>query len=138
MATVKKIKTAQRGLCVPSDKRGGGVSRGSKRPYKSEEYKPGKMPRYSRKERREMDEEYERVMSGRKGKDPGMWHKEWDSDESIPARLKSGLYKEKMKKGGKVAAKKAPIKKAPVKKAKAGVKIYIGDQINLKQSKNKK
>ena len=110
MATIKKIKKAQSGLCTPSGKRGGGVSCGPKGGPKSSEYKPGKMPRYSKKVQREMDAESERVISGRKGKDIGVWHKEWDSDESIPSRLKSG-YKEKMKKGGKISAKKSPVKK---------------------------
>jgi len=37
-----KIKKAQAGLCAPSGKRGGGVSRGSSGAPKTEGYKPGR------------------------------------------------------------------------------------------------
>jgi hypothetical protein len=133
MATVKKIVKAQSGLCKPSSKRGGGVSCGSSRAPKSSEYKPGKMPRYSKKEQREMDAESERVVSGRKGKDIGVWHREWDSDESIPERLKSG-YKKSMKKGGKIAEKAQVGKRLPKKAAVDSVdsEMFPGKKVAIK------
>jgi len=147
MATVKKIVKAQSGLCKPSSKRGGGVSCGSSRAPKSSEYKPGKMPRYSKKEQREMDAESERVVSGRKGKDIGVWHREWDSDESIPERLKSG-YKKNMKKGGKLMKKAkngasfpdlnkdGKISKADILKGRGVIKN--GGKIKMASKKSKK
>ena len=105
-----KIKKAQRGLCAPSGKRGGGVSRGSSGAPKSESWKSPRI-KFGK------DKDNEPVISGRKPKEIGVWHKEWDSDESIPKNLKSG-YKEKMKNGGKKVVKKAKMGKKVSKQSK--------------------
>lgn len=59
MATVKKsVKKAQvGGQCKWSGKRGGGVSSSSRGSAKSNEYKPGRIPRMSRKEQEESDKQ---------------------------------------------------------------------------------
>jgi hypothetical protein len=136
MAKVKKIKKAAAGaVCGPGDgsckwsnkSRGAfGSSRGSSR---TEEYKP---PRRVRQDK--PDPEPETPTKSKPvypGKKTGIWHGEWDWDQSIPKDLKSGYsYRNKMnespklKKGGKVVAKKAKvgakvvksIKKSPKKK----------------------
>lgn len=61
MATVKKIKKAQFGnLCKWSSKRGGGVSCGSGRSARTEEYKPVRLGRRSAKQEEE-DDRYSRM-----------------------------------------------------------------------------
>ena len=58
MGTVMKIKKAQDGLCNWSSKRGGGVSCGRGGGPKSSEWKPGRIPRMTRKEREESEKTY--------------------------------------------------------------------------------
>ena len=126
MATVKKIKKAQFGnQCKWSSKRGGGVScgRGSS---KTEEYKPGRMPRMTRKEREESDKEYEGSMLRSAAKKlPPM-----STAPGVRPSEKAGEYKKgsqsffggdkdpnEARYGKKVAKKSAP------KRAKIGAKI---------------
>lgn len=113
MATVKKIKKAQGGsrLCKWSSKRGGGVSCGRGGGPKQDTWKSPRI-KFSK------SDDNEPVVTGRKPKEVGVWHKEWDSDESIPKNLKSGFYKEKMKKGGKVSKKAVVKKSSTIKKKK--------------------
>lgn len=105
-----KIQKAQRGLCKPSSKRGGGVSCGSSRAPKQDTWKSPRI-KFGK------DKDNEPVVSGRKPKEVGVWHKEWDDDESIPKNLKSG-YKQKMKNGGKKVVKKAKMGKSVKSKKK--------------------
>lgn len=128
MATVKKIKKAAAGaVCGPGD---GDCRWGSKSPFsrgksgapKQKEWKSPKI-----KFGRSKDEEPEPPKKSKpvypaKGKPS--WHPEWDFDESIPRNLKSGFYRDEMKKGGKVSKKAAPKKmvKKVAPKAKSGYK----------------
>lgn len=114
MATVRKVKKAQDGLCKWSSKRGGGVSCGRRGGPKTEEWKAPRI-----KFGRSKDEEPEPPKKSKPvypAKGTPVWHGEWDFDESIPKNLKSGFsYRSQMKKGGKVVKKSAP-------KAKSGYK----------------
>jgi hypothetical protein len=138
MATIKKIKTAQKGLCVPSGKRGGGVSCGPRRGPKTEEYKPGRIPRMTRREKEDSERETRAEMLKRSGLKS-------QPHSTAPGIRPSneGIFNEGIRKGsyikgdqsffggdkyetdaryGKKLAKKAPVKKAPVKKVKSRIK----------------
>jgi hypothetical protein len=125
MATVKKIKTAQKGLCVPSGKRGGGVSCGPKRGPKTEEYKPGRIPRMTKREKEDSDRETRAEMLKRSGLKsqpsstaPGVRPNERKGSQSF---FGGDKYETDARYGKKLA------KKSPVKKVKS----------RIKQSKNK-
>jgi hypothetical protein len=85
----------KKGSCTPSDNSRGAFGRNNKR-MKGDEYKAGKTPKMSKKEQKESDLEAERIISGRKGKEVAVWHREWDDDEEIPERLKSGYKLKEM------------------------------------------
>jgi hypothetical protein len=142
MAKVKKVRRAQDGeeLCNWSNEKGGGVSCGKKGGPKTEEYKPGKMPRTPRKERirkegynelyAEAREPYERDFPGDKA--PSGWGEaaknksgtRWTTTDK--GKIRYVPYSGKKKQGGKV------VKKSAVKKA-----VVVKKSVIKKQSKKK-
>jgi hypothetical protein len=123
MGTVKKIKKAQSGLCTPSSKRGGGVSCGPKRAYKSEEYKPGKRIKFDNDEP---------VVTGR-----GSQEKPYERD--FPGDVAPGGF------GGAAKGKKSTRWKTNTRgkieyagQGKFGKKVVKKAKSGIKQSKKKK
>jgi hypothetical protein len=56
----------------------------------TEKWSIGKMPRVSKKEEKENEAEYERIMSARKPRPDAVFHPEFDTEEEVPTKLKSG------------------------------------------------
>ena len=136
MATVKKIKKFQPGgQCTWSGKRGGGVSCGPRRAGKSEGYKPGRVPRMSKKEERQIEAE----MRGDALMKSGKRDRLITTSPGIRSGERQGEYKKGSQSffGGEKDPNEARygkkvVKKSSVKKAKTGAKIK-----SVKKSKKK-
>lgn len=120
-----KIKKAQRGLCTPSGKRGGGVSCGSSRAPKTEGYKPGKRIKFDDNEpvvtgRSSQEKPYERDFPGDKapggfgGAAAGKKGTRWKTN----SRGKIEYAGQSFKNGGKKVVKKAKMGKKVSKQSK--------------------
>lgn len=124
MAKVKKIRKAQDGtLCNWSDKKGGGVSCGKPGGVSTQEYKPGKSIRWTKKESEEADKQTRFYNIKR-----GMLKAASEKYSTAPGLRKNEISGESKKGtqsffGGDRAVSEARRGKKVVKKAKMGKKV---------------